>query len=217
MTAQLLIALALSTPVFYLAARWLRAQLAMYRLRRLSHIWSDVQQTWEQLGRLPQGSHSQTLRTAFATLQRSRLIRLRSLAPDHERAKAHLRLTSQFLRGQYHPPAPRTPANTRTKLATVQALRASLNGKTAQAALESGLIIRADAELNQWMARLELDDFTSGAMRDALLGKRKEALLGIKQALTCLPRLPVSDADSWRIKLSAEQRRLRTTMRSNAA
>lgn len=217
MNAPLLTALALSTPLLYLAARWIRAQLAMYRLRRLSHIWSDVQQTWELLGRLPQGSQSQTLRTAFATLQRSRLTRLRRLAPGHERAKAHLRLTSQFLRGQYHPPAPLAPISTKTKLATVRALRASLHGKTATAALESGLIIRADAELNQWMARLELDDFTSCAMRDALLGKRKEALHGIKQALTCLPRLPVSDADNWRTKLTAEQRRLRTTMRSNAA
>lgn len=217
MTAQLLIALALSTPIFYLAARWLRAQLAMKRLRRLSQIWSEVEQTWDQLGRLPHGAHSQTLRTAFATLQRSRLTQLRVLAPDHERAKIHLRLTSQFLRGQYQPPTPRTPTHTKAKLAAVRALRTCLNSKTAQPALDGGLVIRTDAELNQWQARLELDDFTSSAMRDALLGKRREALQGIKQALTCLPRLPVPDADAWRIKLTAEQKRLRRTMQRSAA
>ena len=209
MTQQILLTLALASPILYLAARWARAQLAMRRLRHLSHIWTSVEQSWDQLGRLPQGAHSQTLRTAFASLQRARLVQLRALAPDHERAKVHLKLTSQYLRGQYLPLGPALPASTKTKLAAVQALRLSLNAKPARKAIDSGLIIRTDAELNQWQARLELDNFTSSAMRDALLGKRREALQGIKQAMTCLPKLPLKDADMWRTKLVAEQRRLR--------
>lgn len=217
MTTQIIVLLALVLPTLYLAARWARARLAMRRLRRLSHRWGEAERTWEALGSLSQGVHSQNLRTAFASLQRGRLTQIQAIAPNHEPARVHLRLTSQFLRGHYIPAAPSTRVNTKTKLAAARALRADLQSKDAKTAVEAGLTIRADAELNQWQARLELDDFAATAMRDALLGKKREALVGIKQAFTCLPRLPIKDADAWRIKLGAEQRRLRMLPGARAA
>ena len=97
MTTQLITLLTLALPILYLAARWGRARLAMRRLRSLSRRWGEAERTWQALGTLTQGVHSQTLRTAFASLQRGRLIQIRALAPNHEPARVHLRLAIYVL------------------------------------------------------------------------------------------------------------------------